>query len=116
MSLETDDGFYNIKATGDPQAVTKVFQKLNDSMGCGAKQGGAGGAKQAGVPSVAMGPNADQITATATANAVKEAANEAKVKAKEEELNAKKKADTEKLENDKKKAKEEADEKVKKAK
>ena len=40
-----------------------------------------------------MGPSADQITATATANAVKEAANDAKVKAKEEELNAKKKAD-----------------------
>ena len=93
MSLETDDGFYNIKATGDSQAVTKVFQKLNEGMGCGAKQVAAGGAKQAGVPAAAMGPSTDQITANATANAIKEAANDAKVKAKEEELNSKKKAD-----------------------
>lgn len=41
MSLESDDTFGTIKATGDPSAVTKVFQKLEDSMG-GAKCGAAG--------------------------------------------------------------------------
>lgn len=25
VTLETDDGFYNIKATGDPSAVSRVF-------------------------------------------------------------------------------------------
>ena len=28
VTLETDNGFYDIKATGDPGAVTRVFQKL----------------------------------------------------------------------------------------
>ena len=99
VTLETDDGFYNIKATGDPGSVTRVFQKLQDGMG---------GSKMAVVGNKAVtstGGGATVAADAAAASAAKEAANEAKVKAKEQELEAKKKADAEKLENEKKAAK-----------
>ena len=108
MTLETDDGFFNIKATGDPNAVSKVFSKLEESMGPKT------GAKKAGMSTIPGAGGSDSGIAAMTA--AKAAADEAKTKAKEDELEKKKKADTEKLESEKKKIQADADDKEKKAK
>ena len=101
VTLETDDGFFNIKATGEAGPVSRVFEKLQSSMG----------ATKLPSPTQAQGsggtttrPATDVANAANAANAAKEAAVDAKLKAKEDELEKKKKVEEEKLATDKKKA------------
>ena len=119
VTLETDDGFFNIKASGDPTAVSKVFSKLEDSMGKG--KGGARGVVGGAVGTVGgVDPNAantaKMVAGVQAAAGAKEAASEAKTKAAEDKLDLKKKADEAKVETDKKKTEADAEEKKTKAK
>ena len=114
VTLETDDGFFNIKAMGEPNAVSKVFEKLQSSMG--AQPAKSQGTTTTGTVVKPTPTDATTAAAASAANAAKDAAVEAKLKAKEDELEKKKKAEEEKLATDKKKAQQEADDKAKKAK
>lgn len=100
VTLESDDGFYNVRVTGEGSAVSRVFEKLQSSMGAKLP---AQSPTQAQSPAQAQGAGALKTTQDAM-SAAKDAAVDAKVKAKEEELEKKKKAEEEKLATDKKKA------------
>lgn len=102
VTLETDDGFFNIKAMGEPSAVSRVFEKLQSSLG--AKPTQAQGTTTTGTVVKPTPTEATNAAAASAANAAKEAAVESKLKAKEEELEKKKKAEEEKLATEKKKA------------
>lgn len=110
VTLSTDDGFNNIKATGDSSAVTKVFQKLEDSFGNKSL-----GVTNKALPVTTPAGVKAAVQPSQTAVAI-QAINDAKIKTKEDEQEKKLKNDKEKLESDKKKLEVEAEEKVKKAK